>query len=481
VNAMERPTHDSFKDAKKTVKALRPPKKVKTSPRPDSMILHILYKSMESNSKWEPSKIRYSIMGAICSPPPNRPLESDAESLRVKRYHAAQIKDQRLPQGSNVYIPLNVGVGVHMHLMGLIARLHQERRETQAYKKTQFLRWDHEKSDRDRADAAIQEGLDLCGLNHKCAWDVYQRFGIMRELWLEVLEEKTERCCPSELTTLRRCFDFRKRTFINTKNRSPVMLASIPGSGNTWTRMLLEYGSGHFSGSTYDDLDLMSLMPAEGRDDSTVITVKTHLAPKMYLPRTHATAIIFIVRHPFDTMWAEFQRRRSGSHASNVNITKHDLKYDFPNFVSCMSCKWLQYSAMHMQLRQSGIRLLVVKYEELKRDTAGSLRSMLDFAGIERAADHEERIACALKLSNQASVHRKKRRTAKEVFSYIFSVACQVWNRITEQPAAYMLVTQLHYTNYVDEEGKCSALTTSQESPCTPRFNVNASFACRAM
>ena len=36
-----------------------------------------------------------------------------------------------------------------------------------------------------------------------------------------------------------------------------AMLASFPGSGNTWSRLLIEYASGYFTGSIYNDITLM--------------------------------------------------------------------------------------------------------------------------------------------------------------------------------------------------------------------------------
>lgn len=45
---------------------------------------------------------------------------------------------------------------------------------------------------------------------------------------------------------------------------SGAVLASFPGSGNTWSRMLLEYASGYYTGSIYNDITLMPVLPAEG-------------------------------------------------------------------------------------------------------------------------------------------------------------------------------------------------------------------------
>uniref|UniRef100_A0A7S2H1X4 Sulfotransferase domain-containing protein n=1 Tax=Octactis speculum TaxID=3111310 RepID=A0A7S2H1X4_9STRA len=445
-------------------------------------------------------------MGPICSAPPNRPAMPEQERKRAQRYREASLKDRKLPVKTDVYIPLEVGVGVHMHLMGLIAKLNRDRRlqlEQKEKKEHSMLSlsfgWSARMGDKTRRDnrAKVKEGLDACGLDHQCSWRVVQRLGMMRDLWLQVDKARAARCCPERVPMLEACFDYRTRSFFKKKNRSPVMLASVPGSGNTWARMLLEYGTGRYSGSTYDDLDLMSLMPAEGRDDSTVVVVKTHLAPNLFLPRTQASGVIFLVRHPFDTMWAEFQRRKSGGHASSLNMSTSRLSMEFPKFVSCMACKWLQYAAMHMHLKHSGLRLLVVKYEDLKKDTAKALKTMLTFIGTDEtnAEAEAKRIACALSNANQGSIHRVKKLLARDVFTDLLGVACGSWSAITAMPASFMLVAQLNYVNYIDPDGtRCEELRKkmsgrSQQSlfqsssmfhDCTAKFNVNASFNCQA-
>lgn len=44
---------------------------------------------------------------------------------------------------------------------------------------------------------------------------------------------------------------------------NPVLLLSLPGSGNTWVRLLLEYSVGIYTGSIYTDLNLLKALPGE--------------------------------------------------------------------------------------------------------------------------------------------------------------------------------------------------------------------------
>ena len=64
---------------------------------------------------------------------------------------------------------------------------------------------------------------------------------------------------------------------------SGAVLASFPGSGNTWSRMLLEYASGRYTGSIYNDITLMPVLPAEGVRTHEVIAWKAHVFPSQYV------------------------------------------------------------------------------------------------------------------------------------------------------------------------------------------------------
>ena len=68
-----------------------------------------------------------------------------------------------------------------------------------------------------------------------------------------------------KMNALQTCGVYKERVF-RTEKSIPSVLASFPGSGNTWARLLLEFSSGVYTGSVYDDIDLMRLMPAEGLD-----------------------------------------------------------------------------------------------------------------------------------------------------------------------------------------------------------------------
>ena len=99
-----------------------------------------------------------------------------------------------------------------------------------------------------------------------------------------------------------------------------VALASFPGSGNTWLRYLLQQFSGILTGSVYKDYALLKNgFPAENVNNGSVLAVKTHEFGKG--ARSHFQRVILLVRDPFSSLQAEFNRR-SGGHTGHASIDR---------------------------------------------------------------------------------------------------------------------------------------------------------------
>ncbi len=65
-----------------------------------------------------------------------------------------------------------------------------------------------------------------------------------------------------QLLTKEVCKAKYQRSFNNILKK-PALLYSFPGSGNTWLRLLIEYGTGIYSGSVYTDEELKSILPGK--------------------------------------------------------------------------------------------------------------------------------------------------------------------------------------------------------------------------
>ena len=125
-------------------------------------------------------------------------------------------------------------------------------------------------------------------------------------------------------TDLGNCTKLSDMHFIN--GTRVITLVSLPGSGNTWTRLLLEQATGIFTGSIFCDQDLRSSgFFGEQIISSNVLAVKTHYPgigkPKFnHFNPAHVDGTIFIMRNPLDSIVAERKRQilRVNKHTGDV-------------------------------------------------------------------------------------------------------------------------------------------------------------------
>ena len=118
-----------------------------------------------------------------------------------------------------------------------------------------------------------------------------------------------------------------KCVFVNGSGRSPMGLASYPGSGNTWIRGLLQEVTGICIGGIYCDTTLRKNgYPGESLRSGTTFMVKSHQvdprwqgvkyppnAPFTYFTKLEDVPVfsggVFILRNPFHAMVAEYKRQ----------------------------------------------------------------------------------------------------------------------------------------------------------------------------
>ena len=117
--------------------------------------------------------------------------------------------------------------------------------------------------------------------------------------------------------------------FRESGGRAPVALVSVPGSGNTWVRGLLEKATGVCTGSIYCDSPLRSKgFVGEDVRDGSVLVVKTHTSDyqwkgveveKRYLDDALYGSAILLIRNPFDALVSERNRIQT---LANMKKTK---------------------------------------------------------------------------------------------------------------------------------------------------------------
>ena len=130
------------------------------------------------------------------------------------------------------------------------------------------------------------------------------------------------------------CRKFSDMRFMN--STKVIMLVSFPGSGNTWTRIVLEQATGIFTGSIFCDRGLRSSgFYGEQIISSNVLAIKTHYPrdgdPSIgHFHPKHVDGVIFIMRNPFDSIVSE--RKRQVTVAQSRGGQQHIMNVDKKHF-----------------------------------------------------------------------------------------------------------------------------------------------------
>ncbi|XP_071818232.1 sialate:O-sulfotransferase 1-like isoform X2 [Apostichopus japonicus] len=190
------------------------------------------------------------------------------------------------------------------------------------------------------------------------------------------------------------------RKFMPPGSMPVIVLYSVPGSGNTWVRLLLERSSGIYSGSVYsdkgsgnsDDSYFRKSDPCSG----TTIVVKSHTLSAKQLQKCGIDGAVFLIRNPYGAGLAEFNRRKSGK-TGTAELS--DFK-KWNKFVSQFGGKW--FNNIHSGLQKVSNHMIVY-YEDLLLNTEHELRRLLTFLNVQ---PDERRIQCILK-ENTGNYKRK--------------------------------------------------------------------------
>ncbi|XP_007900007.2 WSC domain-containing protein 2 isoform X1 [Callorhinchus milii] len=181
-----------------------------------------------------------------------------------------------------------------------------------------------------------------------------------------------------------RCMD---RRFLPTRSKRLVALASFPGAGNTWGRHLIELSTGYYTGSYYFDGSLYNKGFKGERDhwkSGRSICIKTHESGRREIEAFDGA--ILLVRNPYKALMAEFNRKYGG-HIGFASEA-HWKGKEWPEFVRNYAPWWASHTLDWLQF---GRKVLVVHYEELKRDLFKQLKRMVGVLGGQVS---EDRLLC---------------------------------------------------------------------------------------
>ncbi|XP_077990678.1 sialate:O-sulfotransferase 1-like [Glandiceps talaboti] len=159
-------------------------------------------------------------------------------------------------------------------------------------------------------------------------------------------------------------------------------LASFPGSGNTWTRHLLQQATGIYTGNIHHSKVLPTNAFLGDKEDfrlGTTLTQKTH-SRNIEIMELFDSAIL-LIRNPYHALIAEFNRRNAGK--TGVVSESKFAGEEWNHYVMKESNRWFYHAMAWLNFKES---LLVVKYSDLTRDTIGEVRKMVEFLGFKLTA-----------------------------------------------------------------------------------------------
>lgn len=229
--------------------------------------------------------------------------------------------------------------------------------------------------------------------------------------------------------------------------RFPPVLYSYPGSGNTWLRLLVEYATGYYTSSHYNDKKLVKELPGEAHccDNSTIL-LKLHPQISGYPFRRgiKSEAVVMLIRDPFDSLWSHFNIHVTRTH--NMKVKRKKLDGDkgrawraFANQTICAYNKhWRKdYNKIAVQIPHTFIR-----YEDLLNPSTRieTLRNLVRFLNL---ATNEKRLECAFLLAVKKKILRISDHEAKpdsfvskdEAFLSPYGgteFVCNLWRTVAE-------------------------------------------------
>ncbi|XP_045165723.2 WSC domain-containing protein 1-like [Mercenaria mercenaria] len=196
---------------------------------------------------------------------------------------------------------------------------------------------------------------------------------------------------------------FEKNTICNERNVSlsktalPLTgLVSFPGSGNTWTRHLIQQMTGIGTSSVYCDGSLKKRgFPYEcyHKLRNKTVVIKAHVPEHLPL----FTKIIFLIRNPYDA-FLSFANYKEAGHTEHP--TEGKLKKSLTKTVESSGRNYVNL-ARNITLQFKG-PVHVLQYEKLKTDMANELRKLAKFLGV-NVTKHD--IYCTVKLQ-EGNFHR---------------------------------------------------------------------------
>ncbi|KAK4326445.1 hypothetical protein Pmani_003047 [Petrolisthes manimaculis] len=165
------------------------------------------------------------------------------------------------------------------------------------------------------------------------------------------------------------------------KGLPKVQLMSFPGSGNSWTRYLLEASTGIFTGSVFNDSRIFKtgMLGEEAKpDDGRTLVQKIHGIFLKYSNLPSVPAVL-LIRNPAKAIISWFKLRVTHSHVDQISY-QHFNTSIFHQLVPTYLEEWEMVAMDNLLEKKAPVHL--VYYERLKEDPISTLRGILAFLGV---------------------------------------------------------------------------------------------------
>lgn len=231
--------------------------------------------------------------------------------------------------------------------------------------------------------------------------------------------------------------------------RERTALASVPGSGSTWWRVVAELATKLKTGSVYHDAKLIQAgLLGEGHKGTDVVVVKTHW-PSFAAGEGAADSAervsqnyqkgffqraVFLVRHPLRAVlsWASFDM---GGHARELESQR--LEEHLDDNLERMLRGWRLHA--EYWTRNASIPVAVLRYEDQLRDQESAwTKTVLPFLGHREDGPWASRLRCAF----AASALPTTRRNHTYVFPFSerhFQKAEEILGKVPEEQFGYRI------------------------------------------
>ncbi|GLZ14907.1 sulfotransferase [Actinomadura sp. NBRC 104425] len=205
-------------------------------------------------------------------------------------------------------------------------------------------------------------------------------------------------------------------------------VASYPKSGNTWARILLASylrddevrirvnEMGILDEAVTDLVDMFQQGRLLPLDHPRTLAVKTHFLPGAEVQRRYRSAtgkVLYIIRNPRDVIYSNERFLHVGE-KHRTAFARHFIEHrgvdawrrvgfgTWPQNV----LEWTSPQRLHRHFPDADV--CVIRYEDMKHDTAASLHKMIDFLGFDNHID-PDRVQRAVRNSTLDRLREQER------------------------------------------------------------------------